>query len=76
MRRLRIAVRVLGTVLLALAVRMAIDGITLLVAVTAVVMAALLVAALGLTRQGHRLEPVRSAGAANRRQNDRSVARP
>lgn len=76
MRRLRIAVRVLGTVLLALAVRMVIDGISLLVAVTAVVMAALLVAAVGLTRQENRLEPLRSAGAASPRQNDKSVARP
>jgi hypothetical protein len=57
MRRLRVIVRLLAVVLLALAARMVVSGINAVIGVTGGIVAGLLVAALLLTREGRRLEP-------------------
>jgi hypothetical protein len=55
MRRLRVSVRGLIAVLWALGVRMLIDGLTVATALSGAIIALLLLAALLLIRQGHRL---------------------
>ncbi len=57
MRRLQVGVRVLAAVLLALATRIIVDGLEPVSAATSGVIAVLLVATIGLRREGRRLEP-------------------
>ncbi len=57
MRRLIVIARILAVVLLALAVRAIVSGITAVLGVTGGIVAGLLVVALALARQGRRLEP-------------------
>lgn len=61
MRRLRVSVRLLGVVLLALGARMVITGVTVLSALTAAIIAGLLFASMHLAHQGRRLEPRQDA---------------
>ncbi len=57
MRRLRVTVRLLAAVLLALSVRVVVSGINVVIGLTGVVVASLLIDSLLLARQGRRLEP-------------------
>ncbi|HEX3519452.1 MAG TPA: hypothetical protein VHT29_10510 [Solirubrobacteraceae bacterium] len=57
MRRLRVCTAFLGAVLLALAARVVVSGVTFAAALSGVIVLALLVASLLLTRHGRRLEP-------------------
>ncbi|MGA2014412.1 MAG: hypothetical protein ABSH51_28330 [Solirubrobacteraceae bacterium] len=57
MRRLRVSNRVLAAVLLALAARAVLAGLTVAVGASAAVVAVLLLASLMLTAQGRRLQP-------------------
>jgi hypothetical protein len=57
MRRLRLTVRLLAAILLALAVRVIVSGMNAVIGLTGGIVATLLVASLVLTRQGRRLEP-------------------
>jgi hypothetical protein len=57
MRNLRIIVRLLAIVLVVLVARALLSGATLAVGVAGATVAVLLLAALGLARQGRRLEP-------------------
>jgi hypothetical protein len=57
MRRLRMLVRLLAAVLLALVVRAVLVGVTAAMSLSAVILSVLEIAALILLRQGRRLEP-------------------
>jgi ABC-type transport system involved in cytochrome bd biosynthesis fused ATPase/permease subunit len=57
MRRLRVTIRLLAAVLLALAVRVVISGINVVTGLTGALVAGLLIVSLLLARQGRRLEP-------------------
>lgn len=67
MRRLSVITRLLGSVLLVLAVRMLITGPALSSAVLAGVIAGLLLAAIWLRRRGHEVEPTLPPLVANGR---------
>lgn len=57
MRRLRVTVRLLAAVLLALSVRVVVSGINVVIGLTGGIVAGVLVLSLLLARQGRRLEP-------------------
>ena len=65
-RRLRVCVRVLSAVLLALIARSVIDGANLAVVLTEALIALLLLASAALRRYGRRLQPHASATPAAR----------
>jgi hypothetical protein len=57
MRRLRVSVRLLGVVMLAVIARMAVSGPTPTSVLSASVIGTMLIVALRLIRYGHRIEP-------------------
>jgi hypothetical protein len=57
MRRLRVCTAFLGAVLLALAARVVVSGLTFAAALSGLIVLALLVASVLLTHHGRRLEP-------------------
>jgi len=77
-RSLRVIARSLIVVLLAIGARAILDGVTVAVALTGVVVVALLLACLGLLRQGGQLEPrpepLLSQAAADRESETRPPA--
>jgi hypothetical protein len=73
-RRLRICVRALSAVLIALVARSVIDGANLAVVLTAAVIALLLSASAALWRYGRRLRPHASATPAARGEKRIAVA--
>jgi hypothetical protein len=61
MRRLRVTIRLLTVVLLALVARSVTDGLNVAAVITGTAIALLLIAAAGLWRQGRRLRPYANA---------------
>ena len=73
-RRLRVCVRVLSAVLLALIARSVIDGVNLAIVLTEALIALLLLASAALWRHGRRLQPHASATPAARAEKRIAVA--